>query len=40
MKLFFEKADIDVKGSISDDMSENEFFNFLSAERKSANRKG
>src|SRR5688572_13885673 len=28
MKLFFEKADIDVKGSLSDNMSENEFFNF------------
>lgn len=28
MKLIFEKADIDVKGSISDEMSENEFFNF------------
>ncbi|MEP6596386.1 MAG: Uma2 family endonuclease [Ginsengibacter sp.] len=28
MKLFFEKADIDVKGFISDNMSEKEFFNF------------
>ncbi len=28
MKLIFKKADIDVKGSVSDDMTENEFFNF------------
>lgn len=28
MKLFFEIADIDVKGSVSDAMTENEFFNF------------
>ncbi len=28
MKLIFKKADIDIKGSVSDDMTENEFFNF------------
>lgn len=28
MKLFFEKANIDVKGSISDNMTEKEFFSF------------
>ena len=28
MKLFFEKFDVDVKGPVSDDMTENEFFNF------------
>ncbi len=28
MKLFFEKFDVDVKGPVSDNMTENEFFNF------------
>src|ERR1700712_324309 len=28
MRVFFKKANIDVKGPVSDDMTENEFFNF------------